>query len=52
MLIASNSSLSILTSLLNDKGSVFWRQKSDGITISFDPWSTPILLGLETEVLF
>lgn len=52
MLIASNSSLSILASLLNDKGSVFWRQKSNGITISFDPWSTPILLGLETEVLF
>lgn len=50
LLVASNSSLSILSSLLNTKGFVFWRQSSDGKMISFDPWSTPILYGLKNGI--
>jgi hypothetical protein len=45
MLIASNSSLSILGAMINNRGRVFWRQDTNGNLISFDPWSTPILYG-------
>jgi hypothetical protein len=45
MLIASNSSLSILGAMINNCGKVFWRQDKNGNLISFDPWSTPILYG-------
>jgi hypothetical protein len=46
LLVASNSSLSLIASLLNDHASVFWRQTKEGETLSFDPWSTPVLYGL------
>jgi hypothetical protein len=46
LLIASNSSLSLLASLLNDSSSAFWRQSNSGMVVSFDPWATPILYGL------
>ena len=46
LLIASNSSLSILASLLNESAAVFWRQTKEGEIISFDPWATPVLFGL------
>ena len=45
MLIASNSSLSMLGAMINNDGRVFWRQDKKGNLISFDPWSTPILYG-------
>ena len=45
-MIASNSSLSIISSMINEKASVFWRQTKEGKTVSFDPRSTPILYGL------
>ncbi|QWC97591.1 hypothetical protein G6729_04000 [Polynucleobacter paneuropaeus] len=45
LLIGSNSSLSILSSLINEQGRVFWRPMSNGDISSFDPWSTPILYG-------
>jgi hypothetical protein len=45
MLIASNSSLSILGAMINNCGRVFWRQDKNGNLISFDPWSTPVLYG-------
>jgi hypothetical protein len=44
--IASNSSLSILACLLNESARTFVRQDKDGNLCAFDPWSTPILLGL------
>ena len=50
LVVASNSSLSILSSFLNEKSQVFWRQTSNGKTISFDPWATPILYGLESGI--
>jgi len=46
MLIASNSSLSILGGMINTIGRVFWREDMNGELISFDPWSTPILYGV------
>ena len=46
MLIASNSSLSLFASLLNETASIFWRQTYDGETVSFDPRATSILYGL------
>ena len=46
LLIASNSSFSLLASLLNDSSRVFWRQSNLGDVVSFDPWSTQILYGL------
>jgi len=45
MLIASNSSLSILGAMINNRGKVFWREDIHGELTSFDPWSTPILYG-------
>ena len=45
LLICSNSSLSILGSMINNKARVFWRQTNDGKCISFDPRSTPVLYG-------
>lgn len=46
LLVASNSSLSLISSMLNNQASVFWRQTKEGETLSFDPWSTPVLYGL------
>lgn len=45
MLIASNSSMSMLGAMINNRGRVFWRQDAEGSLVSFDPWSTPILFG-------
>ncbi len=45
MLIASNSSMSLLGAMINNRGRVFWRQNLEGSFVSYDPWSTPILLG-------
>lgn len=45
MLIASNSSLSILGAMINETGRVFWRQNQEGELVSFDPWHTPVLYG-------
>lgn len=45
MTIASNSTVSILGSMINDQGKVFWRQDANGDLISFDPWGTPVLYG-------
>jgi len=50
LVVASNSSLSIFSSLLNDTSHVFWRQTNSGKNISFDPWATPILYGLKSGI--
>ena len=50
LVVASNSSLSILSSFLNEKSRVFWRQTNSGKNISFNPWATPILYGLEDGI--
>jgi hypothetical protein len=44
--VASNSSLSILSCLLNESARTFVRQDKDGNFFAFDPWATPVLLGL------
>jgi hypothetical protein len=45
-LVLSNSSLSLICSLLNTTAKVFLKQKVDGNFTSFDPTNTPILFGL------
>ena len=50
LVVASNSSLSILSSLLNEKSHVFWRQTEIGKNVSFDPWATPILYGIKSGI--
>jgi hypothetical protein len=47
LVMASNSSFSLLGCLLNDNARLFLRQSGrDGNIVAFDPWNTPILYGL------
>jgi len=46
VVLASNSSLSMLSCLLNRNARVFLRQTPDGAFLPFDPWATSVLLGL------
>ena len=49
LLIASNSSLSLLAGLMNQRARLFWRQNKEGQLVSFDPWNTPILYGISKD---
>lgn len=46
LLVASNSSFSMLSALMNQRARIFWRQSTNGQLVSFDPWNTPILYGM------
>lgn len=47
LVVASNSSFSLLGCLLNDNARLFLRQSGrDGSIVAFDPWNTPVLYGL------
>jgi hypothetical protein len=46
LLVASNSSLSLLAALMNQRARMFWRQNKEAQLVSFDPWNTPILYGI------
>jgi hypothetical protein len=47
LVVASNSSFSLLACMLNNTGSIFLRQeKKDGEILPFDPWGGPVLYGL------
>lgn len=46
LMVASNSSFSMLGALMNQRARIFWRQSPQGQLVSFDPWSTPILYGM------
>jgi hypothetical protein len=47
IVVASNSSFSLLGCLLNEKARLFLRQSGrNGDIVAFDPWNTPILYGL------
>ena len=46
MMVASNSSFSMLSALMNQRARIFWRQSQQGHLVSFDPWSTPVLYGM------
>lgn len=48
--VASNSSLSCLMGLLNDRATAFWRQLKGGRIVAYDPWATPVLFGLTRGV--
>ncbi|NCV56660.1 MAG: hypothetical protein EBW54_10760, partial [Betaproteobacteria bacterium] len=46
ILIASNSSLSISSALLNQRARLFFRPSSrSGMFVNFDPWDTQVLLS-------
>lgn len=49
LLIASNSSLSLLAALMNQRARLFWRQNKEAQLVSFDPWNTPILYGISNN---
>jgi hypothetical protein len=47
LVIASNSSFSLLACMLNIRGTMFLRQENrDGEILPFDPWRGPVLYGL------
>jgi len=46
LMVASNSSFSMLSALMNHRARIFWRQTPQGQLVSFDPWSTPVLYGM------
>jgi hypothetical protein len=49
LLVASNSSLSLLAALMNQRARLFWRQSKEAQLVSFDPWNTPILYGISNN---
>jgi hypothetical protein len=49
LLVASNSSLSLLAALMNQRARLFWRQNKEAQLVSFDPWNTPILYGISNN---
>lgn len=49
LLVASNSSLSLLAALMNQRARLFWRQNKEAQLVSFDPWNTPILYGFSNN---
>ncbi len=49
LLVASNSSLSLLAALMNQRARMFWRQNKEAQLVSFDPWNTPILYGISNN---
>jgi hypothetical protein len=46
LMVASNSSFSMLSALMNQQARIFWRQSQQGELVSFDPWNAPVLYGM------